>query len=652
MINSLYIENIALIKKLSVDFSGGLNVLSGETGAGKSIVIDSINFILGGRADKTLIRYGENAAAVEAVFDFDENDSEIARFFADNGIEIESGDNIILRRVMTSDNKNECRVNGRLVNLSVLKNLTVLLADIYGQNEHQSLLKPSRHIAVLDGTSKEIAALKDGTKDLYTAYKSVCAELNGFGDLSYREQRLDILGFQIEEIERADIKDGEDENLKKERAKLDNMGRLTSAASEACELLDGEEMSASYTLSTAAAALSSVGEFDETAAALGETLSDIGSQLNDVIRDAKRFFEGLSYDERYADEVENRYDEIRLIKKKYGATIAAVRARLLTLKDEYDALKDCDAVLERLNNEKERIFGEYVKAALRLSEARRRAAEKFENAIKKELSELSMAGTTFKVEFGNGGIELRNSGEKTPFGYEKNGGTEPRNSEIKTPLGYEKNGGTEPRKIGEKTPLEYDKNGGTEPRKIGEKTSLGYEEFGGIEPRKLSAASREYIEKNMRKDGFDSVEFLISPNAGEPLKPFSKIISGGEMSRFMLALKNIVNDGISVMIFDEIDTGISGKVAETVAQKLSAIARGRQVLAVTHLPQLASYADRHFLISKSAVGEKTLTNLETLSYEKSIEEIARLSGGSDTKLASPHARNIKETAEKFKTERG
>jgi DNA repair protein RecN (Recombination protein N) len=592
MINSIYIENIALIKKLSVDFSGGLNVLSGETGAGKSIIIDSINFILGGRADKTLIRYGENAAAVEAVFDVEGNGFEVLQFFADNGIEFESGDNIILRRVMTAENKNECRVNGRLVNLSVLKNLTVLLADIYGQNEHQSLLKPSRHIAVLDGTSKEIAGLKERTKEFYAAYKAVCLELEGFGDLAYREQRLDILKFQIDEIERANIKDGEDENLKKERAKLDNMGKLTSAAASACELLDGDGMSASYTVSAAASELISAGEFDENAAELGEILSDIGSQLNDVIRDAKRFFDGLSYDERYADEVENRFDEIRLIKKKYGATLAAVKARLESLKDEYDALKDCDNALERLNREKERTFSEYVKAAVLLSEERKKAAERFENGIKRELSELSMAGTTFKVEF---------SGE----------------------------------------------NGGVEPRKFGVKNA----EFGGAEPSKISADFCEYIEKNMRKDGFDSVEFLISPNAGEPLKPFSKIISGGEMSRFMLALKNIVNDGISVMIFDEIDTGISGKVAETVAQKLSDIARGRQVLAVTHLPQLASYADRHFLISKNTVGEKTLTNIEALSYERSVEEIARLSGGSDTNLAIPHARNIKEKADRYKKEK-
>jgi DNA repair protein RecN (Recombination protein N) len=626
MINSLYIENIALIKKLSVDFSEGLNVLSGETGAGKSILIDSINFILGGRADKTLIRYGENAAAVEAVFDFDEGDFEVKQFFADNGIEIESGDNIIIRRVMTAENKNECRVNGRLVNLSVLKNLTVLLADVYGQNEHQSLLKPSRHIAVLDGTSREIAELKERTKDLYTAYKAVCAELDGFGDLSYREQRLDILRFQIDEIERANIKDGEDENLKRERTKLDNMGKLTSAAANACEFLDGEEMSASYAVSAAANALLSVGEFDEKAAELGETLSDIGSQLNDVIRDAKRFFDGLSYDERYADEVENRFDEIRLIKKKYGATLAAINVRLEGFKEEYDALKDCDKALERLNKEKERTFGEYVKAAVLLSEARKKAAAKFEDGIKRELSELSMAGTTFKVEFlgENGGIDPRKSGAKN-----------------------EEFGGIGPPKSNAKTAEFGSENGGIDPRKSGAKTAG----FGGVEPSKIGAASLAYIEKNMRKDGFDLVEFLISPNAGEPLKPFSKIISGGEMSRFMLALKNIVNDGISVMIFDEIDTGISGKVAETVAQKLSGIARGRQVLAVTHLPQLASYADKHFLISKSTIGEKTLTNLEVLSYERSIEEIARLSGGSDTNLAIPHARNIKEKAEKYKREK-
>ncbi|MDR2090500.1 MAG: DNA repair protein RecN [Clostridiales bacterium] len=630
MINSLHIENIALIKKLSVDFSEGLNVLSGETGAGKSILIDSINFILGGRADKALIRYGENAAAVEAVFDYDESDS-VKQFFADNGIEIESGDNIILRRVMTAENKNECRVNGRLVSLSVLKNLTALLADIYGQNEHQSLLKPSSHIAVIDGMNREIAGLKEETKTLYTAYKAVCAELDGFGDLSYRERRIDILEFQIDEIERANIKDGEEEELKKERARLSNMGRLTSAAAAAYELLDGDEMSASYTVSEAASNFIAAGEYDETAAEIGETLSDIRSQLNDAVRDAKKFLDGLNYDERYADDVENRFDEIRLIKKKYGATPAAVKAHLEKAREEYDALKDCENVLERLNKEKERIFGEYVKTAARLSEARRKTAEKFENDIKRELAELSMAGTTFKVEFY--GVQR-----------EKKDGIVPRENI----LNGEKKDGEKLCGNAENNAKKY----GIEARKTTENNGRtdGAEsrENAGNNTEKDGAEFRAYVEKNMRKDGVDSLEFLISPNAGEPLKPFSKIISGGEMSRFMLALKNLVNDGISVMIFDEIDTGISGKVAEVVAQKLSDISRGRQVLAVTHLPQLASYADKHFLISKGTVGEKTLTNLETLSDERSIEEIARLSGGSDTGLAIPHARNIKEKAEDYK----
>ncbi|MDR2047619.1 MAG: DNA repair protein RecN [Clostridiales bacterium] len=558
MILSLHIKNIALIKELSVEFSEGLNVLSGETGAGKSIIIDSINFLLGGRADKTLIRHGESRASAEGFFEYDAENSEIAQFFADNGIDADDG--IVVRRVMTADNRGECRVNGRLVTLSILKNLTGLLADIYGQNEHQSLLKTSSHIAVIDGLSKDIGALKEEVRRAYEAYGGVCGRIASFGDPAYRGRRLDILEFQIEEIERAELKDGEEDELKKERVRLSNAGRLTEAFAEAYELLEGGEQNAYSAVSAAAAALNSATAYDENINDLCEILTDLKSQLKDAVHDVKRYLDDLNYDEKYADRVEERLDKIKLIKKKYGATTEAVKTYLDGLKDEYDALKDSENILEKLQREKEKFFSEYIELAFRLSDLRRSAAQKFEADIKRELAELSMAGTTFKVEF-------------------------------------------------------------------------------------YSETSAEYAEKNMRKDGVDSLEFLISPNAGEPLKPFSRIISGGEMSRFMLALKSIAADSRGVMIFDEIDTGISGAIAETVAEKLSRLSRGGQVLAVTHLPQLASYADAHFLISKGAVGEKTLTSLERLSREKSVAEIARLAGGSDTALAIPHAKNIKEKAD-------
>ncbi|MDR1939426.1 MAG: DNA repair protein RecN [Clostridiales bacterium] len=567
MLYSLHIENIALIKKLSVDFSSGLNVLSGETGAGKSILIDSINFVLGGRADKTLIRYGESFASVEAVFAFDGANPNVAAFFDGNGIDID--DNIIVRRVMTGDNRGECRVNGRLVTLSALKNLTSFLADIYGQNEHQSLLRVSSHIAVIDGLSAEVQRLKEGLKTVYDEYIAVNGELDGFGDLAYREQRLDILEFQINEIEAAAVKEGEEEKIRDERSRLNNMGKLTSYASSAYDALDGDEGGAATLISGAAAAMSSAGEYDKTAADIAERLYDVKSLVGDVVYDVRNFLDGLTYDEKYADKIESRLDEIKLIKKKYGRTVEAVKEFLEKSKREYDSLRDCENALLKLTKRRDGLYAEYSRRAIALSNERKKTAAAFESDIKRELAELSMGGTTFKAAF-------------------------------------------------------------SKDAKDGE------------------------IKGNMRKDGVDEIEFLISPNVGEPLRPLAKIISGGEMSRFMLALKSITAgiDGINVMIFDEIDTGISGKVAEVVAKKLSDIAKNRQVLAVTHLPQLASFADRHFLISKSANDEnKTITSVELLDLDGSVKEIARLSGGSDTELAIPHARNIKKKAEEYKKAR-
>ena len=559
MLASLHIKNIALIKELTVEFSGGLNVLSGETGAGKSILIDSIDFILGGRADKTLIRYGENSASVEAVFTQPDR-PEVTDFFEENGIETDG--TLILRRVMSADNKNECRINGRLVNLFTLKKLTSLLADICGQNEHQTLLKPGTHIAVIDKLSSGAAPLKKRVSALADAHSELKTRLDAFGDAAYRTRRLEILEYQIDEIKAAKLKGGEEDELKVKRQRLNNTGRLTQSVGEAHECLDGGEENAAALISRALSALNSAGSLDAAALELADGLSELKSRLNDILRGVNNFLESLNYDESEADSIENRLEELKLLKKKYGSSVSDIFVFLKAAEDEYDALKDAENSLSKLTKERDALTAEYLEAAKALSVLRKKTAAIFEVDIKRELSDMSMSGTTFSAAF---------------------------------------------------------------------ETAL--------EPR-----------ETLSRDGLDRVEFLISPNAGEPLRPLAKIISGGETSRFMLALKTIAAgaDGVDVMIFDEIDTGISGLVAETVAEKLSAIARGRQVLAVTHLSQLASFADSHFLISKSVSENKTSTSVRLLNREESIAEIARLSGGSGTSLALPHARNIKEKADGIK----
>ena len=540
MLASLHIKNIALIKELTVEFSGGLNVLSGETGAGKSILIDSIDFILGGRADKTLIRYGENSASVEAVFTQPDR-PEVTDFFEENGIETDG--TLILRRVMSADNKNECRINGRLVNLFTLKKLTSLLA-------------------VIDKLSSGAAPLKKRVSALADAHSELKTRLDAFGDAAYRTRRLEILEYQIDEIKAAKLKGGEEDELKVKRQRLNNTGRLTQSVGEAHECLDGGEENAAALISRALSALNSAGSLDAAALELADGLSELKSRLNDILRGVNNFLESLNYDESEADSIENRLEELKLLKKKYGSSVSDIFVFLKAAEDEYDALKDAENSLSKLTKERDALTAEYLEAAKALSVLRKKTAAIFEVDIKRELSDMSMSGTTFSAAF---------------------------------------------------------------------ETAL--------EPR-----------ETLSRDGLDRVEFLISPNAGEPLRPLAKIISGGETSRFMLALKTIAAgaDGVDVMIFDEIDTGISGLVAETVAEKLSAIARGRQVLAVTHLSQLASFADSHFLISKSVSENKTSTSVRLLNREESIAEIARLSGGSGTSLALPHARNIKEKADGIK----
>lgn len=559
MLSQLSVENIALIDKLELTLSNGLNVLSGETGAGKSIIIDSLNFVLGERADKSLIRYGTDYAVVQAVFE-DYLTPSVKQYLDDLGIEAE--DVLILRRKMSVDGKNECRINGRISTLSILKGLTEMLVDIHGQHEHQSLLKSSNHIGLLDDMGEgEVKNAKIAVEKAHKQYVSLKHEYAKFGDASERERKLDVLTYQIEEIEKADVKEGEEEELLAQRKRIRNMEKILSALSDAKRILDGyDAQSVSASIKNCSSLLSSISSYDDDIAPLTDRLDSAKVEIADISDTLEDMLERLDFDARSAEKVEERLEVVRTILHKYGGNYDALQKFYQNASKEANMLTNASETVEKLEKEIKSAQKQILSDAQKLTELRIKVANKFEKNITKELCDLGMSGSTFKVDI-------------------------------------------------------------------------------------KSTDDADEISAN----GADSVEFLISPNVGEPLKPLAKIISGGEMSRFMLALKNIVAgiDGIGTMVFDEIDTGISGNISAVVSEKMCNISRNRQVIAVTHMPSLAAMADSHYLIAKSTQNGKTLTHVDLL--EDDTDEVARLIGGNDySKYAVPHAHEMKAWAQRYK----
>ena len=559
MLCQLSIENIALIDKLELELKNGLNILSGETGAGKSIIIDSLNFVLGERADKSLIRFGTDKASVEAVFE-DYLTPSIKDCLDDLGIEAE--DVLILRRKMSADGKNECRINGRISTLSALKSLTELLVDIHGQHEHQSLLKSTNHIKLLDKLGeKKIATVKSEVEKNFDDYTSLKKEFSRFGNADERERKLDILSFQIGEIEKADVKDGEEDELLSARKRIRNMEKIISALEGAKNLLDGyDSQSVSASIKNANSLLNTISSYDENIVPIADRLDSCKVEITDISETLSDMLQKLDFDSRSAEQIEERLEVVRTILRKYGGSYESLQKFYEEATKEAQTLSNATERVERLETEIKVAAEKLLASAKELSQERHKIADKFEKDITKELCDLGMGGSTFKVE-----IDTTDDVDQ------------------------------------------------------------------------ISA------------NGADSVEFMISPNVGEPLKPLAKIISGGEMSRFMLAFKNILAgvDDIGTMVFDEIDTGISGNISQVVSEKMCNISRVRQVIAVTHMPSLASMADNHYLISKSTENGKTLTHVDLLKDD--TDEVARLIGGKDYSIyAVPHAKEMKANAQRYK----
>lgn len=559
MLCQLSIENIALIDKLSLELKDGLNILSGETGAGKSIIIDSLNFVLGERADKSLIRYGTDKASVEAVFE-EYITPAVSSYLDDLGIETE--DVLVIRRKMSIDGKNECRINGRISTLSTLKGLTELLVDIHGQHEHQSLLKSANHISLLDKLGeKNIEKLKTEVERDFKDYSSLKKEFARFGNSDERERKLDILTFQIDEIEKADVKDGEEDELLTARKRIRNMEKIISALEGAKNLLDGyDSQSVSASIKNSVSLLNTISSFDDDIQPIADRLDSCKVEITDISETLADMLERLDFDSRSADKIEERLEVVRSILRKYGGSFESLQKFYDEAKKEANILANAAERVEELEIEIGKAAKKLLESAKNLSLERRKVADKFEKDIMKELCDLGMSGSTFKVEM----------------------------------------------------------------------------------------TTKEDVD-DISANGMDSVEFMISPNVGEPLKPLAKIISGGEMSRFMLAFKNILAgvDDIGTMVFDEIDTGISGNISQVVSEKMCNISRARQVIAVTHMPSLAAMADNHYLISKSTENGKTLTHVDLLDDD--TDEVARLIGGNDYSIyAVPHAKEMKANAQRYK----
>ncbi|WP_405729140.1 DNA repair protein RecN [Anaerotignum sp.] len=542
MLEHLHIKNVALIKESEISFGEGLNILTGETGAGKSMVIDSLQFALGGRAGKDFLRHGEKMASVEALFAV--QSESLQEKLEENGIEPEEDGSVLITRTLSETGKSVCRVNGSTVTVSMLKEFAEDLIDIYGQHEHQSLLNPSRHIRLLDRfCGAGFGDAMEEYKASFQALKEIDKQLASLmGDESQREQRMDILSFQKEEIETAAIKAGEEEDLLEQKKRLGSMEKLMRLTGEGLSLLyDGNDRmpSACDQLGDALSKLQEAAEIDPALTSYADALADAYAAVEDTARELKREAEKQENDPEMLEQIEERLQIIYKLKRKYGGTVEAVLAFYDKVAEELDFLANSNEKVAELTAAKEKERRKLTAYAETLTARRKDTAEQVAEQIEKALQDMEMKGARFHIQ-------------------------------------------------------------------IDEKA-------------------------DWTADGKDKVEFLISANAGESLKPLAKIASGGEMSRVMLALKTVLVDAddIGTFIFDEIDTGVSGRTARKVGEKMRFLGKKRQILCITHLPQIAAMADSHFLIEKESQEAETTTKVTPLSEEGSVGEVARLMGGSD-----------------------
>lgn len=559
MLQSLHVKNLALIEETEVEFEKGLNILTGETGAGKSILIGSINLALGGKFEKDMLRKGKDSCLVELTFQT--TDPAVSAKLEQLDIQEEEDGTVIISRRM-QPGRSVCKINGETVTARQIKEISELLIDIHGQHEHQSLLHKKKHMEILDEYCGEafrkeagiVASLYEEEKKLHKRIQEEA--LNE--EEKAREQAL--AEFELGEITAAGLKCGEDKELEAAYRRMSNARKITENLSESYQFTGSEtENGAGEALSRALRALNSITAYDEKLAGLEEQLLEIDGLLSDYNREVSEYLSDMEFDEEAFRQVEDRLNEINRLKGKYGKTIEEVLVFGESRKQLLDKLADYDAYMEGLHKEEAQIKEKLLEACVRLSEIRKENAEELTLKLQDALVNLNFLTVEFEI-----------------------------------------------------------------------------------------AVRRT---QNVTALGFDEVEFLISTNPGESLKPLAQVASGGELSRIMLAIKTVLagRDSIDTLIFDEIDTGISGRTAWKVSEQLNVAARAHQVICITHLPQIAAMADVHFVIEKTSDGSGTVTDIHRMGREESLSELARLLGGDElTEAALTNAREMKELAEEHK----
>ena len=562
MLIRLEIKNIALIDNAVIEFNNGFNVLSGETGAGKSVILESLNFVLGAKADKTLIRSGKDYSYVCAEFDVSANNA-INTIFDD--FDLDKDDTLIISRKFTLDGKNTIKINGISANVSMLRKFTSGLVDVHGQSDHFNLLSETNQLKLIDSFGDEdFNTLKNNLTALYSEYKDTLRKIEvGGGDESARAIRLDVINYQINEIVSADIKEGEEEELISLKQKLSNQEKISSALNSLILALT-DDGGACDAISGANRSLSQITKVSDEYSELYDRISNVYAECDDISRTAKSMLDSFDFEELDVDFIEKRLDKIKQLKKKYGASYLEIQEFLAKIETEKETLVNFNAIYDKLCKKKKDLELELYNLYVQLSKNRKEIANDFSNKVVCELKELGMNKAKFEIRF-NDILDIENC--------------------------------------------------------------------------KFDSAN-----------GIDRLEFMFSANLGEPIKNLSAVISGGEMSRFMLAIKaqSAKYNDTSTYIFDEIDAGISGKVAETVAQKLYKISKNKQVIAITHLPQISIFGDNNLLITKQENATNTVTTVKSLTREEKIEEIIRLVGGAETNSAKSHATALIERAEQIK----
>lgn len=546
MLTSLKIENVAIIESAAIEFGCGLNVLTGETGAGKSIVIDSINAILGERTSRDIIRTGAQSAKVYAVFE-DVNER-VRNFLDENGIDCEDGV-LIINRTLSREGKNVCRINGAPVTVSMLREIGGELIDIHGQHDNQSLLSPEKHCGFVDSFAGNADLIAD-YREKYGRLCEIRSKLKKLTtDESSKSQRIDFLTYQIDELEKAEITIGERDELKARKSLINNSQKVIESLNIAYEALKADGAGIDM-ITDAESEIANASAYMETLGEASEKITDIRYELEDIAETVRDAMTEVDFDPSELEDIDERLDLLYRLSKKYGDTEEEMLEYLEKARVELDNIAFSEERVKELQKQEKEALVETETAACKLTESRKTAGEKLSNAICSELEFLDMPNVRFVVKCNDIGLT---------------------------------------------------------------------------------------------ENGKDEIEFLISANAGEEPKPLAKIASGGELSRIMLAIKNVLaeTDGVDTMIFDEIDTGVSGRAAQKIAMKLRSASKGRQVICVTHLAQIAAQGDVHLYISKSVSDGKTYTNIKSLIEEERVAEIARIMGGMEiTKLQLESAREM------------